>query len=233
MRLPGRPGQRVVDVTGVDQLANERALLGRARQGREQREELLSVLRPGVVLQRSPEGQVLGLGLLRDLVNIGRDESEGILPVARVLGQMKTDAADHVPDRALLLQVSLDPIREVGGLGGQGRPDVGPQPAEHRGRDQIGARHGRGRLGESRELVRCGIGHDQRPGIGRIQRTAGPGHDRLPDVTPVGQRRVELRLQLSRAQVEHPVPATEVERPEDALLHSGGQPGRPSSGEPG
>ena len=88
----------------------------------------------------------------------------------------------------------------------------------------FGARHGRGRLGERRELVRGGIGHDQRPRIGRIKRAADPGHDRRPDVTPVCQRRVELRLQLSRAQVEHPVPATDVERPEDALLHSGGQP---------
>ncbi len=35
-RRAGRPGQRVVDVAGVDQLANELALLGHTRQGREQ-----------------------------------------------------------------------------------------------------------------------------------------------------------------------------------------------------
>ncbi len=119
MCLPGRPRQRVVDVAGVDQLADERALLGRTRQGREQREQLLAVLGPGVVLERPAERQVLGLGLLGNLVDVGRDEGEGKLGISLVLGQVEADPADHVPDRALLFQIALDPVFESSCLGAQ------------------------------------------------------------------------------------------------------------------
>jgi hypothetical protein len=86
MRFLGRPGQRVVDIASVDELANQSAFAGRALQRREEREELLPVPRPGVLLQRLPEGKVLWLGLARDLVNVSRDEGEGVFRVAFVLG---------------------------------------------------------------------------------------------------------------------------------------------------
>jgi len=73
----GRPRQGVVYFAGVDQRADELALLGGARQGGEQREQLLAVPGSGIVLERPAERQVLGLGLLGDLVDVSRDESEG------------------------------------------------------------------------------------------------------------------------------------------------------------
>lgn len=52
----------MIDIAGVDQIANQRARVGRARQGEEQRQQLLPVLRTGVVGERPPEGQVLREG---------------------------------------------------------------------------------------------------------------------------------------------------------------------------
>jgi hypothetical protein len=133
----------VVDVAGVDQLADELALLGRARQGREKREQLLAVPRPGIVLERPPERQVLGFGLFRDFVHIRRNERERKRRVAFVLRKMKADAADHVPDGVLLFQIALETVLVPCGLGSQGFADVGPQLSEQRGRDQLCPLHGR------------------------------------------------------------------------------------------
>ena len=180
MGLLGRPGQRVVDVAGVDQLADERALFGRAGQGRQQREQLLPVPGPGVVLERPPERQVLRLGLPGDLVNIGGDEGKGKLGIALVLGQVEADAADHVPDRAVLLQVALDTVLVPLRLGRQGRAHVGPELAEQRGVEELGALHGRHRLDQGRELVGVRVGNDKRLRIGRVERTAHPATNARP-----------------------------------------------------
>ena len=93
----------MVDVAGVDQLPDKIAPLGRARQGREQREQFLTVARARVLLERLPERLVLGCGLPRDSVDVGRDEGKRGMCGARVLRQVEADTADHVPDRALCL----------------------------------------------------------------------------------------------------------------------------------
>ena len=117
MGFPGCPGQGVVDVAGVDQLADELALFGRSRQGSKKRQQLPAVPCPGIVLERPPERQMLGPGLFRDLVYVRRNKGERKRRVTFVLRKMKTDATNHVPDGVLLFQIALDPISVLCSLG--------------------------------------------------------------------------------------------------------------------
>ena len=115
--LLGGPGERMVDIAGIYEFADEVALLGRPGQGSQQSEQLLAVLGSDVVLERTPQRQVLWLGQLGDLVDIGGDEGKGILGIALVFGQVEADTAHNVPDRAVLLQVALDTVLVPLGFG--------------------------------------------------------------------------------------------------------------------
>jgi hypothetical protein len=151
----------MIDVASVDQLADECALLGCSGKRRQQREKLLTVLRPSVVLERSAQRQVLRLGLFGDLVNVGGDEGEWILEIALVLGEMEADAADDVPDRAVRLQITLDAVVVSLGLGLESRTRVRPDVCKQLGCQQLGALHRRRGLAHVPQLVPIRIGDDE------------------------------------------------------------------------
>ena len=140
----------------VERPAIDAALLGRPGQGSKQGEQLQAVLGPGVVLERTSQRQVLGLGQLGDLVNVGGDEGKRKLGIALVLGQVEAHAAHHVPDRAVLFQVALDTVWVPLGFRRQCRAYIGPDVTQQRSREDFGALHGRHGLDQGRDLVRTG-----------------------------------------------------------------------------
>jgi hypothetical protein len=153
-------------------------------------------------------------------VNVGRDEGEGKLRVALVFCEVKADAAHHVPDRVLLLQIAPDSFRVPGRRARQGLAHVGPQLAEELRRDQLGARHGRRVLDECRDIVGIRVGNDQGLRIGRIERTAYPGHKSFSDVAPVRQCGGKVGARLRRTQIKHSFPAAGFEGVVNPLLRS-------------
>ncbi len=209
----------MIDVAAGDQLPDQLALLGGPRKGREQGQELAPVPGAGVLLEGPPQGAVHGPGLRGDLVDVGGEEGEGVVGLALVLGQMEADAADDIPDGAVSLQVTLDAIGQASGLGGEGLAELGPQLAKHLRRDQLGAEHRWGSLGEAGDLV--GLGDRKMLRFGGVGGGAGFGHEGLAKVAPVGQGGVQVDADLPGAQVEQAGAAACVEGLEDPPLHGG------------
>ena len=136
-------------------------------------------------------------------MNVGRDEGKGKFGIALVLGQVKADAADDVPDGAVLSQVALKAVFVGLRLGSKRRSHLGPQLDQQRRRQKLGARHGGHGLNQGRHLIGFGVGNDQRRRFGRIERTAHPRDECPPDIAPEGQLRRQPGRQLRRAEVQH------------------------------
>jgi len=175
----------VIDVAGVDQLTDELALFGRAGKRRQKRELLLAILGPGVVLEGASQRQVLWLGLLGYLVDIGCDEGKGLLGVAFVFGEVEADPADHVPNGAMRAQVPLDTVLEMLGLSCECHTHVCPDVCEERGIEKLGALHGRRRLDQGCDFVGIWIWNDEGFRICRIERATHMADEHPTDVAPV------------------------------------------------
>ena len=114
----------MVDVATVHELADALAAFGDALQRRQQREKLALVPGARVLLQGSPQRQVLHPALPRDIVSVGGDEREGILPIALVFGQVKTDPTDDVPDGVVPRQIPLHAPLALADFGRERGTDV-------------------------------------------------------------------------------------------------------------
>src|SRR5439155_22315870 len=108
VRLPWRPLQRLEDRTGLDELAQERALPGRSLDGRQQREQRCLVARSARFLDGLAERPMLHLRVRRQSRGVRRQEREGMLRIALVLGEVEADATDEVPNRILILHELLN-----------------------------------------------------------------------------------------------------------------------------
>ena len=211
MRFRGRPGQRVIDVARVHQLADELTVLRRPGQGRQQREQLAPVARPGVLLEGPAQGQMRGRGPPGDFAHVGGNEGKGIVRIAPVLRQMQADPADHVPDRALGLQIVLNAALGPSRPFGQCYADVQPQGMKKLRRDRLRARHGRRGLDGGSDLQRIRVGDGHGRGVRGVEGTANTDHQGAPEVAPIPQRRMQLCARQGRAQVQHAVPAPDLE----------------------
>ena len=185
--------------------------------GGQQGEQLLPVSGPGVVLKGPAQRQVLRLGLLGDPVHVGGEKGEGIGRITFVLGQVEADAAHHVPDRAVLLQVALEAVRVFLGLDRQRGSHVGPDLPQKCRRKGLGALHRGCGLGQVRELVGIRFGDDQGFRVGGVQRSAHPADEKAPQIAPVSQLRGKIAQKLRRPEMQHAVAAVGAEGREDPL----------------
>ena len=203
MRLLRRPRERLVHIALVDQLAHERALLGRALHRLEQREEFCPIARGRVFAQRLAERHVLEARVLRELRRVGREEREGPRGITLVLREVKADAPDHVPRRARRREKPLQRAARVRG----GRPhERGVRRSEeredHLGGEVLGARHRRRGLGERSKLLAGDRSRSRVTGRTPRRRRAGDAEDRVPELPRPRERRRERRGRLGRREVQ-------------------------------
>ena len=211
MRFRGRPGQRVIDVARVHQLADELTVLRRPGQGRQQREQLAPVAGPGVFRECPAQRQMRGPGPRGDFAHVGRDKGKGIVRIAPVLRQMQADPADHVPDRILRLEITLNAALGRSRPVGQCYADIQPQGMKELRRDRLRARHGRRGLDGGSDLQRIRVGDGHGRGVRGVEGAANTDHQGAPEVAPIPQRRMQLGARQGRAQVQHAVPAPDLE----------------------
>ena len=99
-----RPCQRLVEIARIEQFLHQRASLGGRLDRREQMDERLLVLGPGQLAERVAERLVLDAAAGCQPRGIGRQESERVVLVPPILGQVEAHAPHLVPQRRPLLQ---------------------------------------------------------------------------------------------------------------------------------
>ncbi len=102
------PAEGVEELPGVHHLLEPGTALRRALHGEKEREEAGLVGGAGVLAERLPEGEVLGLAVSREAAGIGGEKGERGLFVAAVLGEVEVDAPDEVPGRVEGLEEVLE-----------------------------------------------------------------------------------------------------------------------------
>ena len=98
-RLLRAPAQRMEDFAGINHRLQPAALLSRALNRHQQRQQTLAAFGAGVFLQGLAQRQVLRLGLRRQPRRVGGEEGERSLFILPVLGEIEVDASDQVPGR--------------------------------------------------------------------------------------------------------------------------------------
>ena len=202
------------DLARVHQAPHERALLGGALHGPEEREELLAIA--GVLSDRLAERRVLHASVPGEARRVRREEREGSRLVALVLREVEADPPDHVPDRALALQVRLDRAREAPEVGSHLRIERGPRPRERIGRQVLGAGHRRRGRCEPCEIAFGRSELERAPHGLEIGHPAEPRQKELADVTPERERGRQLRRELHRPEVQEAAARPLRERRRDA-----------------
>ena len=114
--LPRRPRQRLVDVAGIHQFLDQRALLRGELDGREQLDERLLVSRAGVLAQGLAQRLILHPPTPGHAGGIRGQEGKRAGRIAAVLRQVKTDPAHLMPLRRPLLQEPRQPALGRGHL---------------------------------------------------------------------------------------------------------------------
>ena len=196
------------DLAAVDHRLEPGAALCRALDRQQQRQQLL-VRRVGVFLQRTPQGQVLGLALLRQPGRVGGDKCERSCLVLAVLGQVEVHAADEVPGRIVAPQELLNVAPRFEQFGGECRVEVLPQRRKCHPREVFRARHGWGGIGQRRQHVVSGRHHlHLGTALLGVRQRAQRGYVARREVAPVGQNgrqrsrhfaRTELQQAMARA----------------------------------
>ncbi len=151
--LARRPRQRVVDVAAVHERPHERALLCGALDGQQQREEPLAIARRPALLDRVTQGPVLRSALRREARRVRREEGEGALGVALVLGEMEHDAPHRGPRVVLRVQPFEDRSLPARHLRGERFARLAPYGLEALDGHVLGAAHGRSARGQRGEPV--------------------------------------------------------------------------------
>ena len=215
IRLARGPGQRVIDLARVDHLLDQFASLGRALDRQQERQQRRAILRPRVLLQGLPQGLVLHASLGRQPGDVGRQEREGMIRVALVLGEVERHAADESPLGIELAQVGLHALRMVRDLVADEGVELGPPggknirvkvfaPLHRRSLEDLERKVRRGRYGDRGDRAR-----------GRLRRRLAETRQVKPrEIACEAERRGQARLQLGRRQMQ--------ESAGRALLEGGG-----------
>jgi len=141
--LRGAPAQRMVNFARIDHGLQPRALLSRALDRHQKRQQVFAVACPGVLLQRLAERQMLRLRLHREPGRVGRQECKRRVFVLPVLGKIEVYAAHEVPGGMATFEELLH--REIGcsQFGIEGRIDAMPQVGQQGGCQVFCAGHRR------------------------------------------------------------------------------------------
>ncbi len=140
----------MVDVVGVQQLADERALFRRGPDGLKQAGQGTPVAGSGQFLQGPGQGLVAQAGGIRQARGIGGQESEGIIRVLAVFSQVEADPADLPPEGGAFPQQRFQSSDRLG-LGAHVGIQCGPQPLQGFGAEVFAPRHRRG----GQQQLRC------------------------------------------------------------------------------
>ena len=133
----------MIDFARLEHLLDERATLGGALDGHQERKQCRSVSRAGVLLKGLSERLMLHAPLGREPGNEGRQECEWVLRVALVLREVKGHAADEPPLGVSLAEVGLDSTLVVLDLGADERVEIRPPGCENIGGEVLTTVHGR------------------------------------------------------------------------------------------
>jgi hypothetical protein len=144
MRLHGRPGERLIEIPTLDELADPRQPLGGISNRSQQGHEPLAMGGAGILLQGARERQVPGLAALRDTARISGEKRKRIILVALVLREMKRHAADDAPERVPLVQVGPQALAAPADFAADRGIDVDPCGAKGVGIEIFDSLHRRG-----------------------------------------------------------------------------------------
>jgi hypothetical protein len=202
VRLAGRPGQRLEDVSRVHQVLEHGAGRGGAIDRSEQGQQRRPV--PGERPERLAEGLMLRPGLAGEAGRVGREEAEGMVAVVLVLRQVKVDSPDEVPDGVLGLQVGLDAPPMVADLLAEERLELRP-PGLEPGHIHVLAPGERRRLsGEPVELPERGRNVHLGAPLLDVAEAAEPGDEEPREVPEESQRRRKPGRDLDGTEVKEP-----------------------------
>ncbi len=219
-RVGRRPPERVIDLARVDHRLQPTTVGCGALHGEEQREQPRLVRGACVFAEGAAEWQVLRLGLRRQLRRVGRKKRERRISVSTVFGEVEVDAADQVPRRVPAMQKLLDGRLRFSELGSKRLSDFIPERLENRGRQVLGAVHGRRGRGECLELTERGR-RDRR--LVRIEigmRADGRDQPR-GEVAPVAEVCRKRGPDFSGAELEQSVTRSPSERVLEARRETG------------
>ena len=193
----------MIDFARLEHLLDERATLGGALDGHQERKQCRSVFRAGVLLKGLAERLMLHAPLGREPGNEGRQECEWVLRVALVLREVKRHAADEPPLGVSLAEVGLDPTLVVLDLGADERVEIRPPGCENIGGEVLTTVHGRRMEYLKRQVglggLRYGRDCTSFPIRGRLTE---PGQVQTGEVAREAERRRQARLEISRCEVQ-------------------------------
>jgi hypothetical protein len=201
IRFADRPGLRREQRFRIEQLANQPRPLSRAPHRLEQRHEFGLLPGAGVSPQRFGERKMLRPGLARQPMGEGRQEREGPLGIALVLGEMKGDAADEVPERVDRAEPRRRALGMLVAAGDDQVAQLAPQPGERRRRQVLQAAHRRGLGDQSLQVVDAGLAQrfPRSPFLEVAQALEEPAREAAPIHQGRGQLRAKVRREEQQA----------------------------------
>src|SRR5206468_4810726 len=171
-------------------------LLRRALERYEEMEQPLPVAARGGFLERARQGTMLHLAARAAARRVGREESERMLLVCAILGQVQAHLADDVPRGMARAQPVPDRAAIRPDLVGKRAVELRPARGDPVGVDVLAAVHGRDTAGQARALVLGAINLYVLASLLEVGQGAEPRQERAAEVAQECERGNERRVEL-------------------------------------